>query len=433
MIGDALAGHFQVILTKEVSRFSRNILDTITYTRELKAAGVAVYFLNDGFHTLEPDSELKLSIMASIAQEESRRTGSRVSWGQQRQMERGVVFGHSLLGYRVRRGVLTVEPEGAGTVALIFRKYAVEGLSLRQIARYLTENGIPNRDGATVWQGGAVGKILRNEKYAGDLIQRKTYTTDFLTHKKAANQGQVPLIILRDHHEPIVSRELWDKAQARLSENKEAGGHTNRYALSGRVLCGHCGSRFVGRTKSGAAGPYRRWCCAKAIAQGSAVRAGPGGEPLGCDVGRLLRDDDGLQMVKTALGCLDIDRSAVLEQVTAIVMEVLGSGTRSAQCDRQRLTQKRQAMLDAYFAGDISREDMLVMKERYDSRLQQLSQPEERPLPDREQIKKLLAGILAGEQESPLFYRTVLHSITIFHDHPRELRLKNLDGVFFFS
>ena len=102
MIHDAYMGKFQLIITKEVSRFSRNILDTISFTRELKEIGVGVLFMNDGIDTLGPDAELRLSIMASIAQEESRKTSSRVKWGQTRQMERGVVFGQSLLGYDVK-------------------------------------------------------------------------------------------------------------------------------------------------------------------------------------------------------------------------------------------------------------------------------------------------------------------------------------------
>ena len=104
MIQDALSGKFQLILTKEVSRFSRNILDTIGYTRQLKSLGIGVVFLNDGINTLDPDAELRLSIMGSIAQEESRRTSFRVKWGQTRQMEKGVVFGRSLLGYDVAGG-----------------------------------------------------------------------------------------------------------------------------------------------------------------------------------------------------------------------------------------------------------------------------------------------------------------------------------------
>ena len=127
MISDAKMGKFKLIITKEVSRFSRNILDTIQFTRELRAIGVGVLFMNDGISTLEPDAELRLSIMGSIAQEESRKTSSRVKWGQTRQMERGVVFGRSMLGYDVKDGKMTINPDGAEIVRLIFHKYAVEG------------------------------------------------------------------------------------------------------------------------------------------------------------------------------------------------------------------------------------------------------------------------------------------------------------------
>lgn len=121
MIHDAHMGRFRLILTKEVSRFSRNILDTIAYTRELRQLGVGVLFMNDGINTLDPDAELRLSIMGSIAQEESRKTSTRVKWGQTRQMERGVVFGTSLLGYDVKDGKISINPEGAELVKLIFR------------------------------------------------------------------------------------------------------------------------------------------------------------------------------------------------------------------------------------------------------------------------------------------------------------------------
>ena len=123
MINDAHMGKFNIIITKEVSRFSRNILDTISYTRELKALGVYVIFLNDGIATSDADAELKLSIMGSLAQEESRKTSARVKWGQARRMEQGVVFGRSMLGYDVKDGKMTVNPEGAEIVKLIFHKY----------------------------------------------------------------------------------------------------------------------------------------------------------------------------------------------------------------------------------------------------------------------------------------------------------------------
>ncbi|MBM6884468.1 recombinase family protein [Pseudoflavonifractor phocaeensis] len=170
MISDAKMGKFQIILTKEVSRFSRNILDTIGYTRELKALGVGVLFMNDGINTLEPDAELRLSIMGSIAQEESRKTSTRVKWGQTRQMERGVVFGRSMLGYDVKNGTLTINPEGAELVRLIFHKYGVEGKGTSIIAREMREAGFLTYTGNSRWNNSHIVKILKNEKYVGDLI-----------------------------------------------------------------------------------------------------------------------------------------------------------------------------------------------------------------------------------------------------------------------
>ena len=141
MMEDARSGCFAKIITKEVSRFSRNLLDTISLTRELKALGVEVEFLADGIRSMDTDAELRLSIMASIAQEESRRTSQRVTWGQTRQMERGVVFGHSLLGYTVNNGTLSIEPIGAALVSRIFEMYSVGQMNCREIAEELGSEG----------------------------------------------------------------------------------------------------------------------------------------------------------------------------------------------------------------------------------------------------------------------------------------------------
>ena len=206
MIHDAYMGKFQLIITKEVSRFSRNILDTISFTRELKEIGVGVLFMNDGIHTLDPDAELRLSIMASIAQEESRKTSSRVKWGQTRQMERGVVFGQSLLGYDVKNGKLTVEPEGAALVRLIFHKYGVEKKGTSVIARELQEAGYRTYSGNVKWSTSQIVKMLKNEKYVGDLVQKKTITPDYLTHAKKYNHGEEEMIVIKSHHEPIIDR-----------------------------------------------------------------------------------------------------------------------------------------------------------------------------------------------------------------------------------
>ena len=215
----AQQGAVDLIITKEISRFARNTLDSIYYTRTLRRLGVGVIFLSDGINTLEGDAELRLAILSSLAQEESRRTSERGKWGQRRRMEQGVVFGRSMLGYDVRGGVMTVNPEGAEVVRRIFSKFLDEGKGVWRIARELDEEGVrPMR--AEKWNRSVVLRILRNEKYCGDLVQQKTCTPDFLTHEKKANHGQEEFVILRGHHEPIISRERFERANTLLDERR---------------------------------------------------------------------------------------------------------------------------------------------------------------------------------------------------------------------
>lgn len=220
MMEDARAGRFDRIITKEVSRFARNTVDALTFTRELRGRGIGVEFVNDGINTLEPDAELRLAIMGSIAQEESRKTSSRVKWGQTRRMEQGVVFGRSLLGYDVKDGQLTINQEGARIVRKIYQWYVFGGMSSAGIAKRLTEEGIRTARGNREWNSGVVIKILKNEKYCGDLLQKKTVTPDYLTHQKRTNRGQEAMVYLRDHHEPVIDRELWERARERMCRSQ---------------------------------------------------------------------------------------------------------------------------------------------------------------------------------------------------------------------
>lgn len=161
MIEDAFHGNIDLILTKEVSRFARNTVDALSYTRKLKEMGVGVVFTIDNIDTRDSDGELRLTIMASIAQEESRKTSERVKWGQRRRMEQGVVFGRDLLGYKVKDGNLYINEEEAQVVRKIFHKYVDEGKGTHVIARELLEEGIrPPR--ASLWSNVTILRILRN-------------------------------------------------------------------------------------------------------------------------------------------------------------------------------------------------------------------------------------------------------------------------------
>ena len=253
MIACARAGTLDLIVTKEISRFARNTLDSIYYTRELKRLGVGVLFLSDNLCTLDGDAELRLAILSSIAQEESRRTSERVKWGQRRRMEQGVVFGRDLLGYDVRGGMLYVNEAGAQTVREIFRKCVDEGKGAHTIARELNEAGIPAARGGA-WRSSVILRILRNEKYCGDLVQKKTYTPDYLTHEKKTNHGQEDYIIVREHHAPIIPRATFESAGRILDQRAAAPTGqrkcSRRYPLSGKLRCGICGTVCAARKKT---------------------------------------------------------------------------------------------------------------------------------------------------------------------------------------
>ena len=444
MIQDAHEGKFQLILTKEVSRFSRNIVDTLSYTRELKRIGVAVEFVTDHINTMDGDGELRLSIMATMAQDESRKTSNRVVWGQTRQMEKGVVFGRSLMGYDVKDGKLSIEPEGAELIRLIFQKYAVEQVGTAEIVRFLNREGYRTYHGG-VWKSSAIIKILKNEKYVGDLVQKKTYTPDYLTHEKRTNRGQVPQIRIENHHEPIISREVWGLAQKRLEQNNRHGegesGHSNRYVFSGKIKCALCGASFVGRVRTLKDGTkVRRWSCGTAVNEGS----------NGCGIGKIVRDDNAMHMLKLAVRSLSMEARPIIDNVTTLALEAIHAGDsrntddpERLRFELERLQQKKEAVLDHYFSGDISKDDMQTMKERYENQIksyrERLGKSETQQGNDgdttllKQEIQAEISALLDYRVESEVLSKTLLKDLTVFPDKHLELRLKDLPMVFWFA
>ena len=447
MIADAHLGKFHLILTKEVSRFSRNILDTITYTRELKALGVGVLFMNDGISTLEPDAELRLSIMGSIAQEESRKTSTRVKWGQTRRMEQGVVFGRSLLGYDVKDGCLTVNPEGAEIVRLIFYKYGVEKKGTTVIARELREAGYRTHSGNAKWSNTHIVKILKNEKYVGDLVQKKTITPDYLSHAKKYNHGEEEFVIIRDHHEPIIDRELWDTVQRELKKRNRNGelgaGHSNRYVFSGKIKCGECGASFVSRKKTRKDGSlYKRWSCYTATSEGQ-KRIDVRGNEVGCDVGKLLRDELALDILQQSLTTLRMDRDRIIQNVTALALEAIqmceeGSTDRveALEYEISQLKQKKADVLDAFFSKQITKEEMHLVNQRYDGELEDLQRrlegvrERESITYEEDQLEKdvgrQVADIVNCRADSEVLYKNVLDHMVVHKDRKIEIFLNLL-------
>lgn len=451
MINDAYLGRFKLIITKEVSRFSRNLLDTIAYTRELKALGIGVIFMNDGFNSLDPDSELRLSIMGSIAQEESRKTSCRVKWGQIRQMERGVVFGSSMLGYDVCDGKLTIDPEGAEIVRLIFHKYGVEKKGTSVIARELREAGYKTYRGNPVWSGSHIVKILRNEKYVGDLVQKKTITTDYLSHTKKYNRGEEEIITIKDHHAPIIDRDLWhtvqEELQRRNRNNNQSAGHSNRYIFSGKMICGVCGARFVSRRKTRKSGTsYMRWCCYTAATLG-ANPVDVQGKLSGCDIGKAIRDDLAMEALTKVIRSIPVDYHWIIQNLTNIVhtsihaCEDPGDDTQKLERQIQQTVMKKEAAIDAFVSGVITKEELQHMKDLYDESLASLHErldtckksKRSTQAPIQTDIKRQIESIVTCRQVSDPYYKALLESVVIQKNGTFRIKITHIPQTWHFE
>lgn len=373
MIKDAKCGKIDLIITKEVSRFARNTVDTLQYTRELKSLGVGVLFINDNINTLDSDGELRLTIMASIAQEESRKTSERVKWGQKRQMEKGVVFGRNILGYNLKNGVLTVNEDEAKLVRHIYNKY-LEGKGLHIIAKELREEGHKTKNGNSEWTNKSIRTILQNEKYVGDLLQKKTITPDYLTHEKKYNKGEEEMVYIKDHHEPIIDRKTFDFVQAEFKRKSEAyktdnTKHSNRYAFSGKIICGHCGRRYSATFKKRKDGSKRKiWTCYNKYKNG--VLHEVNGEFVGCD-NKAVGNDILECAVLQALNDISFNKSAIIDKITKTITEVLKNKKKEeynfekAEKALEKLNFKKLKVIDSYYDNEINRDEFIKLKEQY--------------------------------------------------------------------
>ena len=245
MIQDAQLGHFDFIVTKEISRFSRSTLDSIKYTQELLQCGVGVLFESDNINTLMPDAELRLTIMSSIAQDEVRKTSERVKFGFKRAIENGVVLGNDRIwGYEKEKGKLVVKEEEAKIVRMIFDLYANERMGIRTIANYLSSHGYKNTKGNN-FSFSTIRGILCNPKYKGYYCGRKSSKIDYKL-KTVKHFPEDEWVMYKDEENvpPIVSEELWDKANLILSKRsakqsaEDKSGYQNRYPYSGKIICG---------------------------------------------------------------------------------------------------------------------------------------------------------------------------------------------------
>lgn len=247
MVADALAGKIDLIVTKSVSRFARNTVDSLATIRKLKEHGTEVYFEKESIWSFDSKGELLLTIMSSLAQEESRSISENITWGKRKQFSDGKVsmpYGQ-FLGYRKGAdGLPEIVPEEAETVRLIYRMF-MEGKSGSFIAKHLTNSGIPTPGGRQKWQISVVESILANEKYKGDARLQKKFTVDFLTKRMKVNEGEVPQYYVEDSHPAIIPPEEWKQVQSEMKRRKSSGKrHNCGSPFSGKLICGDCGASY---------------------------------------------------------------------------------------------------------------------------------------------------------------------------------------------
>lgn len=257
MIRKCKQGKLDLILTKSISRFARNTLDTIKYTRMLRAMGIGIYFEKENINTLDMDSEMLITMLGAFAQAESESISRNVAWGKRKAMLDGKVFVNfnQLYGYFLDAdGLPGINEDEASAVRFMYAQY-LYGNSLRMIKDKLDDAGIPNLKGEPGWATSTIKSILTNERYCGDVLGQKTYKESVINGKSRRNNGELPQVLIQNNHPGIVSRETFYEVQeemkrraaARSPSTKSATGRTSyasKYALSERLVCGECGTLY---------------------------------------------------------------------------------------------------------------------------------------------------------------------------------------------
>ena len=434
MIKDCENGKINLILTKEVSRFARNTVDTLCFTRKLSALGIGVIFMNDGIDTRDKDGELRLTIMASIAQEESRKVSERVKWGIRRKMENGFVYGYSrMYGFNIIDGKLEVIPDEAEVVKKIFNMYLYEGKGSTRIANELNAAGYFTSTGK-IWRQDAVIRILKNDKYCGNLTQWKHCCTDFLSHKVVHNDGSYAdmlLITIEDHHEQIISVEVFEQVQELLDKRgrlaREGRKFSQHYWYSSRVYCGKCGWAYgvTGRKSL----ENRCLRCVNRSKHGASHRIDANGADVGCD-NKFITENVLKCGMKYILEHIKSSRDSIVSQllteIQLIQSETPAINTAPIQEEIDKLVKKKHKAIDMMLEELISKDDLKNQVEFYDDEIAKLTdkitKSQNIGAVHKQQLDSIKSYIKQVNQTSDIstdsteIYGTLLKKITVHRD-----------------
>ncbi len=361
MIAACEAGQVDMIITKSISRFARNTLDCLNYIRKLKALGIPILFEKEAINTMEAIGEVLITILASIAQQESKSISDNVRMGIEFgfQEGRGILNYTNFLGYTGSGtpGELVIVPRQAELIRRIFRAY-LEGFSPFRIAERLEAEGAETATGGKSWYNSTVNNILQNEKYCGELLMQKYYTEDFLTHRLVKNTGQRPQYFVAEHHDPIVPKEIFYLVQgerqrrAALKLDPSRLRYGNRLALNGRLICGKCGRTLKRYVKPD---PEKTdWRCRRRA--GVSKREVEIKTGLRCDL-RILRETEAQDAVLQAFNLLPdyygrlLDaRKRLLERLSCLDVRLRGEAERRDELEEK--LEKLKASTAAEGGGD---------------------------------------------------------------------------------
>lgn len=417
MIQDALSGKIDLILTKSISRFGRNTMDVLKNVRLLRDNNVAVLFEENNLNTLDTKtSEMLLTTLSAVAQQESENISEHVKLGLQMKMNRGELIGFNrCYGYRNENDKLVIIDEEAEVVKFIFDKYC-DGHGANGIAKMLTEQRIKSPKGNDKWNDSTIRGILRNEKYKGDVLQGKTYTADPLSHKRYKNLGEADQFYVSEHHEPIISPEKFDMVQEILKERcgarangRRIGNVGRKFAFSSRIRCGFCGNCFTRRTVVGKdREKIPSWSCISFAKNGKE----------NCIDSKTIREEMIKEAFVDSYKLLYSNTNFETEEFLNLMRDTMNENSRQDELEKFKkefvdIKSKKSKLIDLMVEDKISEKDYNEKVEKYNRKLEILENKIEQ--------LKLLAEDKKSISEGLKKVRELLDSKDIIEDFDQEI------------
>ncbi|MCD1763478.1 recombinase family protein [Listeria monocytogenes] len=420
MIGECMEGNIDLVITKSISRFARNTLDCLKYIRQLKEKNIAVYFEKENINTMDAKGEVLLTIMASLAQQESQSLSQNVKLGLQYRYQQGKVqVNHNrFMGYtKDEEGNLIIVPKEAKIIKRIYREY-LEGKSLAGIGRDLEKDAILTAAGKPRWRPETIKKILMNEKYIGDALLQKTFTVDFLTKKRVKNEGHVPQYYVENSHEAIIPKELFLQAQEELHRrnniytgaDKNKRLYSSKYALSTITFCGDCGDIYRRVYWNIRGRKEFVWRCVTRIEQG----------PETCK-NRTVKEGDLYDAVMTAINKLLAGGDNMIRTLEENIHAVIGDTTEYKISEINTVLEEKQKELISLANKGKDFESLADEIEELREKRQTLLVEDASLSGENERINELIEFIRTNKYRTLLYddtlVRKIIQNVTVYDDH----------------